>query len=136
MTDPTKRHVQSIATSSQEYSVHVGGSVDGESLRDPVGYGNYGQSWENNLSTRLENRGTEIVVNPWIHVDGQRRWHCIEQILENVIDPAMRDADKARAIWEFARRHRYHGTTRDDEVKDTVKMLNVYGFDLVVAASP
>ena len=130
MTEKTQRHVQSITTASQEYSVHVGGSVDGESLRDPVGYGNYSQSWENNLWARLENRGTEIVVNPWIHIDGQRRWHCIEQIVESVIEPAMSDADRARAIWEFARRHRYHSTTGDDEVKDTVKMLNVYGYTL------
>jgi len=128
--EQTQRHVQSIATSSQEYSVKVGGSVDGESLRDPVGYGNYIQSWENNLWTRLENVGSEIVVNPWIHIDGQRRWHCIEQIVESVVEPDMSEADRARAIWEFARRHRYHRTTRDDEVKDTVKMLNVYGYTL------
>jgi hypothetical protein len=128
--EQTQRHVQSIATSSQEYSVKVGGSVDGESLRDPVGDGNYIQSWENNLWTRLENVGSEIVVNPWIHIDGQRRWHCIEQIVESVVEPDMSEADRARAIWEFARRHRYHRTTRDDEVKDTVKMLNVYGYTL------
>ncbi|MBT6145699.1 MAG: hypothetical protein HOH74_09730 [Gemmatimonadetes bacterium] len=40
------------------------------------------------------------------------------------------DADMARAIWDFARAHRYHSTTADDEVKDTVKMLNVYGYTL------
>jgi len=130
LTNPAQRHIQSITTSTADYSVRVGGSVDGESLRDPVGYANYNQSWENNLWVRMENRGTEAVVNPWIHVDGQRRWHCIEQIVESIVEPGMSDADKARAIWEFARRHRYHKTTADDEVKDTVKMLNVYGYTL------
>ena len=130
MTNPTQHHIRSITTSSTEYSVRVGGTVDGESMRDPVGYANYKQSWENNLWTRLENRGSEVVVNPWIHVDGQRRWRCIEQIIESIVEPGMTDADKARAIWEFARRHRYHKTTADDEVKDTVKMLNVYGYTL------
>ena len=130
LTDPTQRHVQSITTSSEEYSVRVGGSVDGESLRDPVGYRSYIQSWENNLWTRMENRGSEVVVNPWIHIDGRRRWHCLEQIVDGIVEPTMSDADRARAIWEFARSHRYHKTTADDEVKDTVKMLNVYGYTL------
>lgn len=128
--DATQRQSQSIDTSGTRYRVHVGGTVDGESLRDPVGYGNFSQSWENNLWTRLENRGEEVVVNPWIHVEGRRRWRCVEQILDDVVETGMSDADRARAIWEFARRHRYHGTTADDEVKDTVKMLNVYGYTL------
>ena len=42
----------------------------------------------------------------------------------------MTEAQKARAIWEFARRRRYHSTPGTDEVKDTVKMLNVYGYTL------
>ena len=138
MTD-TQRHAQCIDFSGDgaagtNYCVHVGGTVDGQSLRDPVGYGNYKQSWENNLWTCLHNTGTAAVVNPWIHVDGQRRWHCTEQILEEVLEPGMSqgmsDADKARAIYDFARGHRYHCTTGDDEVKDTVKMLNVYGYTL------
>jgi len=135
----TQRHTQCIDLSGEgaagvNYCVRVGGTVDGQTLRDPVGYANYGQSWENNLWTRLLNTGTEAVINPWIHVDGQHRWHDIEQILEEVLGPGlgpgMSDADKARAIWDFARGHRYHCTTGDDEVKDTVKMLNVYGYTL------
>ncbi len=130
----TQRHLQQIdstgACLAADYCVQVGGTVDGASLRDPVGYGNYSQSWENNLWTRMENTGTQAVVNPWIHVDGQRHWHSLEDILEEVLDAGMREADKARAIWDFARSHRYHSTTADDEVKDTVKMLNVYGYTL------
>ena len=128
--DATRRHSQSIDTSDTRYRVHVGGTVDGQSLRDPVGYGNFSQRWENNLWTRLENTGEEAVVNPWIHIDGRCRWHCVEQVLDDVLEAGMSDADKAHAIWEFARRHRYHSTTADDEVKDTVKMLNVYGYTL------
>jgi hypothetical protein len=126
-TDET--HRESITTTEAAYCIHVGGTVDGESVRDPVGYGNYGQCWENNLWTRLENVGEELVVNPWIEV-GHSHWQSLEQILESILAPDMSDADKARAIWEFARRHRYHSTTADDEVKDTVKMLNVYGYTL------
>jgi len=130
LTNPTHHHTQSVTTSTAEYSVPVAGTVDGESLRDPIGYANYDQSWENNLWTRMENLGNEAVINPWIHANGLRRWHSIEQIIDSIVEPGMTEADKARAIWEFARRHRYHKTTADDEVKDTVKMLNVYGFTL------
>lgn len=125
-----RHHTQTVDATGTVYNVHVGGTVDGESLRDPVGYGVYRQSWENNLWTRLQNTGTEVVVNPWIHVYGQRRWRDLEQIVDAVTEPGMADRDKARAIWDFARLHRYHATTGDDEVKDTVKMLNVYGYTL------
>ena len=99
-------------------------------MRDPVGYGNYSQGWENNLAVRLENTGSEAVINPWITVNGRNAWRSVEEILAGIVDDDMSAAEKARAIWEFARRHRYHSTTADDEVKDTVKMLNVYGYTL------
>jgi hypothetical protein len=125
-----QHHQQCITSSEARYCIHVGGTVDGASLRDPVGYGNYGQCWENNLWTRMQNVGSEAIVNPWIHVQGWRRWHNVQQILDGIIEATMSDAEKARAIWEFARHHRYHSTTADDEVKDTAKMLNVYGYTL------
>lgn len=128
--DDARRHTQTIDATDTQYNVHVGGTVDGESLRDPIGYGNYSQAWENNLWTRLQNTGTEAVVNPWIHLHGRCHWHSIDSILEEILTPDMDDRGKALAIWEFARRHRYHSTTGDDEVKDTVKMLNVYGYTL------
>ena len=42
----------------------------------------------------------------------------------------MTDGEKARALWEFLRRNRFHATTGDFEVRDPVKMFNVYGFAL------
>ena len=123
-------HGEDITARTCTYHIHVGGSVDGASTRDPVGYGNYDQAWESNLSVRLENLGDDLVRNPWIIVNGKRQWRCIEDILDEILQEGMSDAEKARAIWEFARRHRYHSTTADDEVKDTVKMLNVYGYTL------
>ncbi|MFH1567199.1 MAG: hypothetical protein ABIL09_04305 [Gemmatimonadota bacterium] len=127
---PTRTHRQSVTAARHRYTVRVDGTADGESARDPVGYGHWGQAWENNLSLRLENTGDTAVVNPRLVVNGRRRWHSVPAILGEVLAPGMTDAEKARAIWEFARRHRYHATTGDDEVKDTVKMLNVYGYTL------
>ncbi len=123
-------HKQEITTADAEIDIVVGGTIDGEMTRDPVGYGFYGQSWESMTSVSLENIGDEVVADPWIDVDGRCRWRTMEEILENILTPDMDDGTRARAIWEFARSHRYHSTTGDDEVKDTVKMLNVYGYTL------
>ena len=123
-------HSESPQSSQHAYSIHVGGTADGTNTRDPIGYGNYQQHWENNLELSMENIGDEPVVRPRVHVDGQRRWHSLREIVDGLVDDTMSDAEKARALWEFARRHRYHSTTADDEVKDTVKMLNVYGYTL------
>lgn len=120
-----------VLTQRDEFvEIEVGGSVDGEMTRDPIGYGNYSQAWENMISIQMHNSGDDAINAPWIDVDGRHRWRSTEEILAGILTPRMSDADKARAIWEFARQHRYHATTGDDEVKDTVKMLNVYGYTL------
>ncbi len=124
------KHSESPQSSQHAYSIHVGGTADGTNTRDPIGYGNYQQHWENNLELSMENIGDEPVVRPRVHVDGQRRWHSLREIVDGLVDDTMSNAEKARTLWEFARRHRYHSTTADDEVKDTVKMLNVYGYTL------
>ncbi len=123
-------HTEHITTSCHTYQIHLAGTMDGTNTRDPVGYGNYSQSFESNIQVRLENVGQTPVRNPRIIVNGKRNWHSLEAILDEILVDGMSDAEKARAIWEFARRHRYHFTTADDEVKDTVKMLNCYGYTL------
>ncbi len=124
------RHSEAPQSNEHAYTIEVGGTADGKSMRDPVGYGYYQQHWENNVALSMENVGREVVVNPRISVNGTNRWHSLEEIVCDLVNDGMTEAEKARAIWEFARRHRYHSTTADDEVKDTVKMLNVYGYTL------
>ncbi|SVC00908.1 uncharacterized protein METZ01_LOCUS253762, partial [marine metagenome] len=102
--------------------IDVGGRIDGEMTRDPVGYGYYGQSWENMVGLSLENVGDEEVLDAWVRVEGRPVMRNMETILDSILAAGMDDASKARAIWDFARHHRYHSTTGDDEVKDTVKM--------------
>lgn len=123
-------HIEHIDRADHTYSVEVGGTMDGSNTRDPVGYGPYQQFYENNVFVSMENTGQEVVQNPWLSVNGKSSWRNLDEILAGIIDDDMSDAQKARAIWEFARRHRYHNTSGDDEVKDTVKMLNVYGYTL------
>jgi hypothetical protein len=42
----------------------------------------------------------------------------------------MSDEEKARAIWEFEIKQRFHATTDDEEVKDVIKRFNCYGYTL------
>ncbi|NKB72674.1 MAG: hypothetical protein GKR89_36855 [Candidatus Latescibacteria bacterium] len=125
-----RQHTELATAAEHVYRIEMDGTLDGVSTRDPVGYGPYTQTWENNIALRLENIGDQPVVNPWVEINGRGDWRSLESILAGILDESMSEAEKARAIWEFARRHRYHCTTSDDEVKDTVKMLNIYGYTL------
>ena len=124
------KHEENITAPDHSYTITVGGNMDGTNTRDPIGYSNYTQAWENNVAVKLENMGPEAVKNPWIIINNKRDWRTLNAIISAIITDAMDDAEKARAIWEFARHHRFHSTTGDDEVKDTVKMLNIYGYTL------
>jgi lysophospholipase L1-like esterase len=125
-----KTHIETPTTADHTYCIHMGGTLDGVNTRDPVGYSPYKQSYEPNKYVRLENVGDTDLVNPWIIVNNKRDWRSIDHILAGIITDDMTDAEKARAIWEFACNHRYHYTCATDEVKDTVKMLNCYGYTL------
>jgi hypothetical protein len=108
----------------------MGGQFDGEMTRDPVGYWAYDQYWEPNLYVRLENVGDELVVNPWLRRTDRPDTRSVQRIVEHVLQPGMSDAEKARAIWEFEIKQRFHATTESDEVKDVVKRFNCYGYTL------
>ncbi|MFB3829620.1 MAG: transglutaminase domain-containing protein [Bryobacteraceae bacterium] len=126
---------ETISSARHEYTIRMGGSVDGAATRDPVIYSAWKQGYEPMRSVKLENLGDTDVVNPWILVNGKGNWRTAADIAAEAIraygDPAkMSGAEKARAIWEFLRRHRFHATTGDFEVRDPVKMLNSYGYAL------
>lgn len=125
-----KTHTETTDGREHRYTIRMAGDLDGVNTRDPVGYSPYEQAFEPNVSVRLENLGDTNVVNPWIIVNDSRDWRTLDRILDEILDDGMTDGEKARAIWEFARTHRYHYTCATDEVKDTVKMLNVYGYTL------
>jgi len=128
-TEP-KYHTEIISKGSREYTVRMDGRLDGEMTRDPVGYWGYNQYWEPNLFVRLENVGDVAVVNPWIQRADRPDTRTMQGILDYVLEPGMSDEEKARALWEFEIKHRFHATTEDDEVNDVIKMYNCYGYTL------
>jgi len=119
-----------IALSSHEYRVNMAGKVDGVMTRMPISYGAYYQGWQPNKFIRLENIGDTDVVNPWITVNGKRNWQTIEDIAGEATAGCTTEREKARAIWEFQRSHRFHATTWGRESDDAVKVHNIYGYTL------
>ncbi|UCD00156.1 MAG: hypothetical protein JSW66_09795 [Phycisphaerales bacterium] len=108
----------------------MAGNVDGVMTRMPISYGAYHQGWQPNRFMRLENVGDTDVVNPWITVNGKRNWRTLEDIADEATTGCTSEREKARAVWEFQRNHRFHATTWDRECDDTVKVYNIYGYTL------
>ncbi|HUU29811.1 MAG TPA: Ig domain-containing protein [archaeon] len=125
-----KFHVENIIGGSHTYTIRMEGRIDGEMTRDPVGYWAYDQYWEPNLYVRLENVGQTPLVNPWLRRADRPDTRTLKSIVDYVVKPGMSDAEKARALWEFEIKHRFHATTDDDEVNDVVKVYNCYGYTL------
>jgi len=125
-----KSHVEIIDSPNRSYTLHMGGKIDGEMTRDPMGYWAYDQYWEPNVSVRLENIGDSPVVNPWLQRAGAIDTRSLKSIVDSIIRPEMSDKEKARRIYEFEVANRFHATTQDDEVPDVVKRVNAYGYSL------
>jgi hypothetical protein len=134
--DTPREHVETVTSSRGTFRIPMGGVLDGANTLGPAGYIPPVQGFEPMRSARLENAGDVDIVNPWVLVNGKRRWRNVQDIvqeaLETVGDPAtMSERDKARAIWEYQRAHRFHASASDaDENQDPVKMFNVYGYTL------
>jgi hypothetical protein len=140
--DAPREHVESVAASGRTFRVTMGGVLDGVNTRGPIGYVPPVQAFEPMRSLRLENTGDTDLVNPWILVNGKRRWRTardiVREALETYGDPEkMSEGERARAIWEYQRNHRFHASTCDDaENRDPVKMYNVYGYTLCGDEAP
>jgi hypothetical protein len=134
--DTPREHVESVSESRRTFRVSVGGVLDGTNTLGPVGYIPPVQGFEPMRSVRLENAGDADLVNPWVLVNGRRRWRTtpdiVREALETYGDPVtMSERDKARAIWEYQRARRFHASAADNaENQDPVKMFNVYGYTL------
>jgi hypothetical protein len=128
--DNPKSQSQIITSGNQTYTIHMGGCLDGDMTRDPVGYWGYDQFWEPNLYVRMENVGDVPVVNPWLRRADRPDTRSLQSIVKFVVQPSMSDEEKAHRLWAFEIQNRFHATTEDDEVNDVVKRFNCYGYTL------
>lgn len=128
--DLPRYYVETVAETGHAYTVRMSGRIDGEMTRDPVGYWAYDQYWEPNVFVKLENVGDLPVVNPWLRRADRPDTRSLRALVDWIVDGSTADAEKARRLWEWEIKHRFHATTEDDEVKDVVKMVNCYGYTL------
>ncbi|MFB3891632.1 MAG: hypothetical protein ACE15C_06365 [Phycisphaerae bacterium] len=128
--DKQRQQEEAVTQSGHEYTVDFQGAVDGAMTRMPISYKPYVQGWQPNVYCRMENVGDVDVVNPWITVNGRGDWRTLKGIVAEATSGCASEAEKARALWEFQRTHRFHATTWDAEASDAVKALNVYGYTL------
>ncbi|MHC4399522.1 MAG: Ig domain-containing protein [Planctomycetota bacterium] len=128
--DKPRRHVELIEESPAEYEIEFRGTVDGTMTRTPVGYAAFTQGWQPNRSVAIENVGTTDVENPRIVAGGKRSWHSLEEVVAEATRGYTAPDDRARAIWEYQRRQRFHACTWDAECNDALKVLNIYGYTL------
>ena len=111
-TETPRHQEENITASAHTYHLQLGGTLDEENTRDPISYDPWKQVFEPMRVVRMENTGENDVRNPWVVVNGQRNWRTVADIVDDALrsygDPAkMTPAEKARAIWEFLRRHRF-----------------------------
>lgn len=128
--DVPRTHTEQAGAGRHAYSVPMRGRIDGEATRDPVGYWAFDQYWEPNLYVRLENTGDVPVVDPWLRRQDRPDTRTVRGIVDFLITPSMSDAEKARRVWEYEIRNRFHATTSDEEVDDPIKRFNCYGYTL------
>jgi hypothetical protein len=140
--DTSREHAEAVASPGHRFEVVMGGVLDGTNTLGPMGYVAPVQAFEPMRSVRLENTGDTDLVNPWVAVNGKRRWRSARDIVREALETygvpsRMSDRDKARAIYEYQRRHRFHATTGDyAENRDPVKVYNVYGYTLCGDEAP
>ncbi|MEA3402192.1 MAG: putative Ig domain-containing protein [Armatimonadota bacterium] len=125
-----RRHEELVTQSGHEYAITMGGTLDGPTTRDPIGYQAWSQGFEPMRSVRIENVGEAPVVNPWIFTGQRGHWRTCAELVEHVTAPYQSELDQALALWWWETRHRWHYTTGDSTNNDPVKVWNILGHTL------
>jgi len=128
--EPRRSHAETITSSDHEYTVEMGGTMDGPSTRTPIGYAPWRQQFEPMRTVRLANVGDTVVVNPWIFTNDRGHWRTCAEMVEQVTAPYEDEIEQVTALWWWETRHRFHTYTGDAENSDPVKVWNVYGHTL------
>jgi hypothetical protein len=132
-TNTPRSHIQIISNTPTEYFVVQGGTLDGVKCRSPIGYNAWHQGWESNRELRMENIGTNVIINPWIS-DRQHGFRTLQGLVDTIAPASMSERDRAYALWDWARKHRYHhpnGYFRayHYQMYAPLKIFNTYGYD-------
>ncbi len=125
-----KNHSETITSADHEYTIEMGGTMDGPATREPIGYGYWRQNYEPMRTVRMANVGDTPVVNPWVFTNDRGHWRTCKEMTDWVGAPYEDEVERAVALWWWETRHRFHTYTGDAENTDAVKVWNVYGHTL------
>jgi hypothetical protein len=125
-----RRHSETAASSRHEFAIRMGGTMDGENTRTPIGYAAWSREFEPMREVRIENIGDAPVVNPWVLVNGRRDWRTVGSIIAEATRGCATERERAIAIWRFVIGNRFHATPNDGDNVEPVKQFNVYGYSL------
>lgn len=124
-------HVEEITSSSAEYTIEMGGTLDMENTLT-VASANYRIAFQPNIQLTIENTGDTPVVNPRLVINDRGNWYTFDSLLEEFTRGAETDQDRVYLIWENMRRNLYHESPvfANDEPHDPVRLMNIFGFNL------
>ncbi len=132
-TNAPRTHQQVLDYAPADYRIFQGGTVDGENCRSPVGYNVWRQAWESNRELRMENIGTNVIVNPWIS-NNRHTFRTLQELVDAVAPRSLNERERAYALWDWARKHRYHHPRGyfpeyHYQMYAPLKVFNIYGYD-------
>ena len=116
--DSNKSASVTATTSSYQYSVVQGGTMDGTNTRMPSAQWpsqDVPMVWESNRTVRMENMGTTNVVNPWLS-NGHNNFRNLAEIV-SVPSLQATDREKCLALWyqhQNQVRHMEEGDAAED----------------------
>ena len=130
--DVAKSTSVEITSGFYQYTVNQGGYMDGDNCRTPYPWMTTSasiiwQTWESNRQVKMENTGTNDLVNPWLS-NGRNSFRNAQEIVDAALLPGMTAREKVLALWYQNVLYRYHkveaaGSGNDDPVR----LYNCYG---------
>jgi len=125
-----RAHTETITGAEHAWTVTMGGTLDGPSTRDPIGYAAWTQALEPMQTVRIANVGDTVVLNPWLFTGDRGHWRTVQELVEHVTAPYDTEIEQATALWWWETRHRWHFTTGDRHNNDPIKVWNIFGHTL------
>ena len=74
-----RARTEAITEADHAWTVTMGGTLDGPSTRDPIGYGEWRQAFEPMRVVRIANVGDTVVVNPWLFTGDRGHWRTVQE---------------------------------------------------------
>ena len=127
-----KTHGQTVTASPTVYPIDVAGQLDRENCITRS-YSRHTYAFRTDLMLAIENRGTEVVKNPRVKINGYGPPHDIDEMLDTIFENTTDDQEKIYRIWDHVRKQRHHdfpifGSGKHyQELHDPVKYLLIYG---------